>query len=219
MQDLANFLVALGAKIEGIGTNTIVIHGPSTLGGTRYAIQPDHIEVGSLIGLAAVTRSPLRIARAGVEHLRSIRMGFERLGIVCGVEGDDLVVPSGQTMAAMTLAVILGRFLIAEIFLGETVDATAALTATLLLIGSTFFVTDGIQTVANGALRGMNDTRIPLLFATISYWLVGFVAAWALGFWTPLGAGGVWVGLSIGTVVFAVLLILRFRLLASRLLS
>ena len=98
VQDLAHFLVALGAKIEGIGTNTIVIHGPATLGGTTYAIQPDHIEVGSLIGLAAVTRSPLRIARAGVEHLRSIRMGFERLGIVCGVEGDDLVVPSGQTM-------------------------------------------------------------------------------------------------------------------------
>ena len=45
-----------------------------------------------------MTRSPLRIAKAGVEHLRSIRMGFERLGIVCGVEGDDLVVPSGQTM-------------------------------------------------------------------------------------------------------------------------
>ena len=98
VQDLANFLVALGAKIEGIGTNTIIIHGPATLGGTSYAIQPDHIEVGSLIGLAAVTRSPLRIARAGVEHLRSIRMGFERLGIVCGLEGDDLVVPTGQTM-------------------------------------------------------------------------------------------------------------------------
>ncbi len=98
VQDLAHFLVALGAKIEGIGTNTIIVHGPTTLGGTSYSIQPDHIEVGSLIGLAAVTRSPLRIARAGVEHLRSIRMGFERLGIVCGVEGDDLVVPSGQTM-------------------------------------------------------------------------------------------------------------------------
>ena len=98
VQDLAHFLVALGARIEGIGTNTIVVHGPATLGGARYSIQPDHIEVGSLIGLAAVTRSPLRIARAGVEHLRSIRMGFERLGIVCGVEGDDLVVPSGQTM-------------------------------------------------------------------------------------------------------------------------
>ena len=98
VQDLAHFLVALGAKIEGIGTNTIIVHGPATLGGASYSIEPDHIEVGSLIGLAAVTRSPLRIARAGVEHLRSIRMGFERLGIVCGVEGDDLVVPSGQTM-------------------------------------------------------------------------------------------------------------------------
>ncbi|MGY3295429.1 hypothetical protein ACVWWP_008496 [Bradyrhizobium sp. LM3.6] len=86
VQDLANFLVALGAKIEGIGTNTMIVHGPATLGGATYRIQPDHIEVGSLIGLAAVTRSPLRIVRAGVEHLRSIRMGFERLGIVCRIE-------------------------------------------------------------------------------------------------------------------------------------
>ena len=88
----------------------------------------------------------------------------------------------------MTLAVILGRFLIAEIFLGEAVDATATLTATLLLIGSTFFVADGIQTIAAGALRGMNDTRVPLLFATFSYWLIGFASACALGFWTSLGA-------------------------------
>ena len=98
VQDLAHFLVALGARIEGIGTNTMVVHGPATLGAASYSIQPDHIEVGSLIGLAAVTRSPLRIARAGVGHLRSIRMGFERLGITSEVEGDDLVVPSGQTL-------------------------------------------------------------------------------------------------------------------------
>jgi UDP-N-acetylglucosamine 1-carboxyvinyltransferase len=98
VQDLAHFLVALGARIEGIGTNTMVAHGPSTLGAVSYSIQPDHIEVGSLIGLAAVTRSRLRIARAGIPHLRSIRMGFERLGIVCEIEGDDLVVPSGQTL-------------------------------------------------------------------------------------------------------------------------
>ena len=98
VQDLAHFLVALGARIEGIGTNTMVVHGPATLGTATYSIQPDHIEVGSLIGLAAVTRSPLRIARAGIEHLRSIRMAFERLGIVCEVDGDDLVVPSGQTL-------------------------------------------------------------------------------------------------------------------------
>jgi UDP-N-acetylglucosamine 1-carboxyvinyltransferase len=98
VQDLAHFLVALGARIEGIGTNTMVVHGRATLSGTSYSIGPDHIEVGSLIGLAAVTRSPLRINRAGVEHLRSILMGFERLGIVCEVDGEDLVVPSGQTL-------------------------------------------------------------------------------------------------------------------------
>jgi len=98
VQDLAHFLVALGASIEGIGTNTMVVHGPATLGTASYSIGPDHIEVGSLIGLAAVTRSPLRIARAGIEHLRSIRMGFERLGIVCTIEGDDLLVPGGQTL-------------------------------------------------------------------------------------------------------------------------
>src|ERR1700740_3747134 len=98
VQDLANFLVALGARIEGIGTNTIIVHGQATLGSASYSIQPDHIEVGSLIGVAAVTRSPLRIVRAGVEHLRSIRMGFERLGIVCEVAGDDLIVPSEQTL-------------------------------------------------------------------------------------------------------------------------
>jgi UDP-N-acetylglucosamine 1-carboxyvinyltransferase len=98
VQDLAHFLVALGARIEGIGTNTMVVHGPASLGSVTHAIGPDHIEVGSLIGLAAVTRSKLRIARAGVEHLRSIRMGFERLGIACEVEGDDLLVSDHQTL-------------------------------------------------------------------------------------------------------------------------
>ena len=98
VQDLAHFLTALGARIEGIGTNTMVVHGQATLGTANYSVQPDHIEVGSLIGLAAVTGSSLHIVRAGVEHLRSIRMGFERLGIACEVAGDDLIVPSEQTL-------------------------------------------------------------------------------------------------------------------------
>ena len=97
VQDLARFLVALGASIEGIGTNTMTIHGQRPLGGATHRIGPDHIEVGSFIGLAAVTRSDLRIVRAGVEHLRSVLMGFERLGITCQVDGDDLVVPAEQS--------------------------------------------------------------------------------------------------------------------------
>ena len=75
----------------------MTVHGGAALGGGTYRIGPDHIEVGSLIGLAAVTRSELRIKRAGVEHFRAILMGFERLGIQCRIEGEDLVVPGQQT--------------------------------------------------------------------------------------------------------------------------
>lgn len=100
VQDLARFLVALGARIDGIGTNTITIHGGHSLGNTpvTYSIGPDHIEVGSFIGLAAVTHSQMRIESAGVEHLRSTLMGFERLGIHCDIDGDDLIVPADQEM-------------------------------------------------------------------------------------------------------------------------
>jgi len=100
VQDLGAFLGALGAEIHGLGTNCITIEGGRTLGknDVTHTIGPDHIEVGSFIGLAAVTKSELRIQDAGIEHLRSTRMGFERLGIVCEVDGADLIVPAKQTL-------------------------------------------------------------------------------------------------------------------------
>jgi UDP-N-acetylglucosamine 1-carboxyvinyltransferase len=99
VQDLAHFLIALGAEIEGVGTNTMTIHGSKSIGSKRvsHTIGPDHIEVGSFIGLAAVTRSELRIENAGIEHLRSTRMGFARLGIECVGDGNDLIVPAKQS--------------------------------------------------------------------------------------------------------------------------
>jgi UDP-N-acetylglucosamine 1-carboxyvinyltransferase len=96
VQDLCHFLVALGASIEGIGTNKLVVEGGRRLGPARHRIGPDHIEVASFIGLAACTQSELRIADAGVEHLRSTLMGFARLGVSCKIEGNDLVVPAEQ---------------------------------------------------------------------------------------------------------------------------
>lgn len=98
VQDLCQMLVTLGAKIEGIGSNVLTIHGGRPLHGGTHRIGPDHIEVGSFIGLAAVTRSELRIADAGVAHLRSIRLGFERLGVTATVDGDDLIVPAKQEL-------------------------------------------------------------------------------------------------------------------------
>ncbi len=96
VQDLSHFLVALGAEIDGIGTNKLTINGARPLGSATHRIGPDHIEVGSFIGLAAVTNSEIRIADAGVEHLRSTLMGFARLGVSCTIEGPDLVIPAVQ---------------------------------------------------------------------------------------------------------------------------
>jgi MATE family multidrug resistance protein len=158
------------------------------------------------IGMAATVRVGHAVGRGDAPAVRRAGFVATGLGIVF--------------MSTMTLAVILGRFAIARVFFGEAVESGGAvidLTATLLMVGATFFVADGIQTVAAGALRGMNDTRIPLLFAAISYWVIGFTAAYGLAFWTGLGAVGVWIGLSCGTAVYAVLLVLRFRLLANRL--
>jgi len=98
VQDLCEMLVVLGAQIEGIGSNVLTIHGGRPLHGGTFRIGPDHIEVGSFIGLAAVTRSRLVIEDAGVQHLRSIRMGFDRLGVTTEIGGANLIVPAEQEL-------------------------------------------------------------------------------------------------------------------------
>lgn len=90
VQDLCHLLNAMGAQIRGIGTGRLEIEGVSALRGTRYSIGADHIETGSFIGLAAVTRSDLVIEQAPIEHLDSTLLGFARLGVQCSVDGDDL---------------------------------------------------------------------------------------------------------------------------------
>jgi multidrug resistance protein, MATE family len=157
------------------------------------------------IGMAATVR-------VGHAVGRNDRAGVKRAGLAALLLG--LLLGAG-----LTLMVIVGRFAIARLFLGHaegSAEATVALAATLLLVAATLFVTDGVQTIMAGSLRGMKDTRIPLLFAAIGYWLIGFPAAWELAFRAHLGAVGVWIGLSLGSLVYAVLLVLRFSRLANR---
>jgi MATE family multidrug resistance protein len=116
----------------------------------------------------------------------------------------------------MTVVVAALRDAIPLLFLGSHAPGDAAvarLAATLLLIGASFFVTDGVQTIAAGALRGLNDTRVPMLFAAISFWLIGFTCAWGLAFPAGLGAVGIWIGFSIAVATFAALLVARFHVL------
>ena len=96
VQDTAKFLVALGASIEGIGTNTLTVEGGRPLHGAEFTIGPDHIEIGSFIGLAAVTDSAITIEGVRPDDLRATLMGFERLGVVPRVDGDRLIVAQGQ---------------------------------------------------------------------------------------------------------------------------
>jgi len=96
VQDLCQLLVAMGAHIEGIGTNTITIDGGRPLGGADFTIGPDHIEIGSFIGLAAVTDSAITIEGVRHQDLRATLLGFERLGVQPRVDGDTLIVARGQ---------------------------------------------------------------------------------------------------------------------------
>ncbi|HEY9505339.1 MAG TPA: UDP-N-acetylglucosamine 1-carboxyvinyltransferase [Gemmatimonadales bacterium] len=96
VQDLARALVAMGAHIEGIGSNIYTIEGGHPLKGASYAIGPDHIEIGSFIGLAAVTNGEVVIDPVRPEDLRSTLLGFERLGIRPRVDGSRLTVSADQ---------------------------------------------------------------------------------------------------------------------------
>jgi UDP-N-acetylglucosamine 1-carboxyvinyltransferase len=102
VQDLARLLIAMGAEIGGIGTNTLTIEGGRALRGAEFTIGPDHVEVGSFIGLAAVTDSELRIEGVRAADLRSTLLGFERLGVEPHFDGEDLVVPAGQARRIRT---------------------------------------------------------------------------------------------------------------------
>jgi UDP-N-acetylglucosamine 1-carboxyvinyltransferase len=96
VQDLARALVAMGAQIEGIGSNIYTIEGGRPLGGASYSIGPDHIEIGSFIGLAAVTNGEITIEPVRPDDLRSTLLGFERLGIRPRVDGQRLTVDADQ---------------------------------------------------------------------------------------------------------------------------
>ena len=99
VQDLCQFLVALGARIDGIGTNHLVITGVGELSGGEYRVQPDHVEVASFIGCAAVTGGEVTIEGVVPEHLRPVEIAFNRLGVRWTVEGTTLRVPADQELA------------------------------------------------------------------------------------------------------------------------
>jgi MATE family multidrug resistance protein len=190
---------AAAAQLMGwIGTHALAAH--------QIALQIAAIlfMVPLGIGMAATVRVGHAVGRGDVAATRRAGFSALALGIVF--------------MSAMTLLVVATRDVLPLLFLGRDAPdpETVSLAALLLLVGATFFIADGTQTVAVGALRGLNDTRIPLLFAAISFWLIGFAGCWVFAFSFGYGAYGIWIGLSLGLAVYAVLLTWRFHLLTAR---
>jgi len=98
VQDLARMLVAMGASIDGIGSNVMTVHGTGRLRGCTHTIAPDHIEIGSFMALAGVTGGELIVKDTVPEDLRMIRMVFDRLGLRSEVRGADVIVPGNQRL-------------------------------------------------------------------------------------------------------------------------
>jgi multidrug resistance protein, MATE family len=210
-------LVAVGAPISGsflleygLFSSAALLMG--WIGTAELAAHQIALQTAAILFMVPYGISMAATVRVGQAAGRGDTGATRRAGFVA-------IAIAGVFMAIMTLVVIASRFEIARFFLGTEAagaSATTDMVALLLVVGATFFICDGLQTAAAGALRGLNDTRVPLLFAAISFWLIGFAASYILGFPLGFGAVGVWVGFSCGLIVFAVLLTLRFRWLTAR---
>jgi MATE family multidrug resistance protein len=213
-------LAAIGAPISmaflmeyGLFSAAALLMG--LIGTTALAAHQIALQVTAILFMIPFGISMAATVRVGHAVGRNDGPGVKRAGLVAMLLGIVIA-------AILTLAVVATRFEVAAFFLGGIAGNAAAtidLAATLLLVGASFFVTDAVQSIAVGNLRGLKDTRVPLLFAGLGYWLIGFSLSYVLAFRTGLGAIGVWIGLSIGTAVYATLLVLRFRRLANRLAS
>ena len=212
--ELLRQLMAIGLPISGalmlewgLFSSAALLMG--WIGTTALAAHQIALQVATIlfmvpfgISLAATVRVGHAVGRR--DPVATRRAGFGAIALGAAV------------MVAMTAIVVAFHDAIPLLFLGDDSGgnaATARLAATLLLIGASFFVTDGVQAIAAGALRGLNDTRVPMLFAAVSFWLIGFTCAYGLAFPGRQGAVGIWIGFSTGIATFAALLICRFHVL------
>ncbi len=182
------------------------------LGAMELAAHQIALQVASIIFMVPFGISMAATVRVGQAVGRRDAQATRRAGLSALVLGMVF-------MASMVVLIVLLRGQIPGWFLGESAAAakpTIDLAAQLLVVGATFFIADGLQTVAGGALRGLNDTRVPLLFAAFSFWGIGFVFAYGLGLHSSLGAIGVWIGLALGLTIYAGLLVWRFQSLTRR---
>ena len=213
---LMRMLLIIGGPIAGSFALEYGLFGASALlmgviGTSELAAHQIALQTAAIMFMAPFGVSMAATVRVGQALGRGDMPGVRRAGFVA-------LAIATIFMALMTVLVAIWREAIPTWFLGSATaqPETALLASSLLLFGACFFIFDGVQTVGAGALRGLNDTRVPLLFAAFSFWIVGIAGAYGFGFALGYGAPGIWVGLTLGLAVFAALLVWRFEKLSRR---
>lgn len=178
--------------------------GAKTLAAHQIAINLATISYMTTTGLAAA--ATIRVSNElGKRDFRTMRtVGFTLVGLA-------LVV-----MALWGLFFIVGRNFLPQLYIEDM--EVIAIAAPLIVIAGFFQLADGTQVVCLGALRGMQDVKIPSLFIFIAYWVVGLPLGYFLGFKMGYGAIGIWTGLLIGLTLTAIAMFFRFHLLSKKLL-
>lgn len=199
-----SLFAAASLLIGMIGKQELAAHG--------IALQLASIAFMIPLGLAQVAT-----VRVGLANGRHDLLGVKRAAIAVLVIG-VVITLFGSALYALAPHALGGLFLNLDANGGEASDAAhvLALAAPLIVIAGAFQLVDGLQAVGAGLLRGLKDTKVPMVLALIAYWPIGFACAWIFAFPLGFGAEGVWFGFVLGLAAAAVFLCGRFWLLVKR---
>lgn len=177
--------------------------GEAELAGHTIALQVAALTFQIPFGVAQASTIRVGLAYGARDHSAIGHAGFASLALGIGF------------MGFMALLIWLFPSLVLSIYVDVDAARNAAMVGfamQFLVVAAAFQLFDGAQAVAAGVLRGLQDTRTPMIIAICGYWIAGYGTAIYLGFWTPLAGVGVWIGLAVGLVVVAALLIIRWRM-------
>lgn len=153
----------------------------------------------------------------GVGQAATIRVGYHygagNVAAIAAAGKAALLVAVSYMIIPAALMILTPRFVL-SLYVDPAAPANAAMVGHavgFLAIAAAFQLFDGLQAVLAGTLRGLQDTRMPLILALIGYWLIGFTTSVMLGFFTPLAGNGIWLGLAAGLIVVSILLASRWR--------
>jgi multidrug resistance protein, MATE family len=185
--------------------------------------------VVGLLGTVPVAAHAVAVQVAAATFMVPLGIGqaaTARVGLAAGagdgagaaLAGSVAVALGTGFMALTAMGIVAGSGVLPWLFLSaddQSAPAVAASAATLLVIAGLFQLADGVQVVAAGALRGLRDTRVPMLLAAVGYWAIGLPVGLLLGFPFGLGVSGIWIGLACGLAAVAALMLRRWRRLAT----